>query len=141
MFQNRYKSLLCEEDHYLLELVRYIHLNPLRAGIVDEIKALNINPYCGHSVIMGNIIHGFHNIDYVLNLFGEKIAQARGHYLEFVLAGGKQRKTVTARSVLCYWATRELGMSAVAIKTTEHRCLDGQGVRGEGPADCRRARV
>ena len=34
LFQNRYKSILCQEDAYLLELVRYIHLNPLRAGIV-----------------------------------------------------------------------------------------------------------
>ncbi len=33
LFQNRYKSILCEEDRYLLELVRYIHLNPMRAGI------------------------------------------------------------------------------------------------------------
>jgi REP element-mobilizing transposase RayT len=34
LFQNRYKSILCQEDSYLLELVRYIHLNPLRAGLV-----------------------------------------------------------------------------------------------------------
>ena len=33
--QNRYKSILCEEEAYLLELTRYIHLNPLRAGIVE----------------------------------------------------------------------------------------------------------
>ena len=32
LFQNRYKSIACEEDPYLLELIRYIHLNPLRAG-------------------------------------------------------------------------------------------------------------
>ena len=31
LFQNRYKSFLCEEEPYLLELVRYIHLNPIRA--------------------------------------------------------------------------------------------------------------
>nr|WP_302467706.1 transposase [Geomonas nitrogeniifigens] len=36
LFQNRYKSIVCEEDTYLLELVRYIHLNPLRAGLVKE---------------------------------------------------------------------------------------------------------
>jgi putative transposase len=66
LFQNRYKSILCEEDPYLLELVRYIHLNPLRAGIVDAIKALNTYPCCGHSAIMGNVIHGFQNIDSVL---------------------------------------------------------------------------
>ena len=45
LFQNRYKSILCQEDPYLLELVRYIHLNPLRAGIVDELKGLNAYPY------------------------------------------------------------------------------------------------
>jgi len=38
LFQNRYKSFLCEEDAYLLELVRHIHLNPLRAGIVSDLK-------------------------------------------------------------------------------------------------------
>ena len=38
LFQNRYKSFLCEEQPYLLELVRYIHLNPLRAGQVKDTK-------------------------------------------------------------------------------------------------------
>ena len=38
LFQNRYKSFLCEEDLYLKELVRYIHLNPLRARIVKQLK-------------------------------------------------------------------------------------------------------
>jgi len=37
LFQNRYKSLACQEDEYLLELVRYIHLNPLRAHIVSPL--------------------------------------------------------------------------------------------------------
>ena len=41
LFQNRYKSFLCEEDPYLLELVRYIHLNPVRAGIVKDLKGLS----------------------------------------------------------------------------------------------------
>ena len=38
LFQNRYKSFLCEEDVYLKELVRYIHLNPLRAKIVKRLS-------------------------------------------------------------------------------------------------------
>jgi putative transposase len=42
LFQNRYKSILCEEQPYLLELVRYIHLNPLRAGVVQDIEALRL---------------------------------------------------------------------------------------------------
>ncbi len=40
LFQNRYKSILCEDDPYLLELTRYIHLNPLRAGMVKSLKEL-----------------------------------------------------------------------------------------------------
>ena len=37
-----------------MELVRYIHLNPLRARLVADIKELNEYPWCGHSVLMGN---------------------------------------------------------------------------------------
>jgi putative transposase len=44
LFQNRYKSIICEDDPYLLELIRYIHLNPLRAGIVKDIKRLSVYP-------------------------------------------------------------------------------------------------
>ena len=53
LFQNRYKSFVCEEDPYLLELVRYIHLNPLRAGIVKDLTELGRYPWSGHSAIMG----------------------------------------------------------------------------------------
>jgi hypothetical protein len=57
LFQNRYKSFLCEEDPYLLELVRDIHLNPFRAKIVKDLNGLKSYRYCGHSVIMGKIEH------------------------------------------------------------------------------------
>ncbi len=53
LFQNRYKSVLCQEDLYLKELVRYIHLNPLRAGIVSDYRSLSRYSYCGHGVILG----------------------------------------------------------------------------------------
>ncbi len=53
LFQNRYKSILCQEDTYLLELVRYIHLNPLRAKLVEDMKGLDNYPYGGHSALMG----------------------------------------------------------------------------------------
>ena len=41
LFQNRYKSIVCEEDSYLLELVRYIHLNPVRAFVVQSTGELD----------------------------------------------------------------------------------------------------
>ena len=55
LFQNRYKSILCEDDPYLLELTRYIHLNPLRAGIIKSVNVLRRYKWCGHSVIMGHV--------------------------------------------------------------------------------------
>jgi len=190
-----------------IELVRYLHLNPLRAGIIEELKALDTYPYCGHSALMGKVEYGFQDVDYVLNLFAGEPTEARRLYREFVrkgipegrrhdltggglvrsaggwsalksmqrcedrmkgderilgsgdfvesvlksaqenlerrhmirvrgydfewladrvahmcgltpkelLAGGKQRRAVLARSMICYWGTRELGMSAVSI--------------------------
>ena len=53
LFENRYKSILCEEEPYFLELVRYIHLNPVRAGIVADMKGLDRYPWSGHHVIVG----------------------------------------------------------------------------------------
>ena len=53
LFQNRYKSVICEEDAYLLELIRYIHLNPLRANLVKDLKELDNYLWTGHSAILG----------------------------------------------------------------------------------------
>lgn len=53
LYQGRYKSVVCEEEPYLRELVRYIHLNPVRAGLVKTIEELDKYRWSGHSVIMG----------------------------------------------------------------------------------------
>jgi putative transposase len=55
VFQNRYKSILCQEEPYLQELVRYIHLNPLRASVVSTLRQLDRYPYSGHSRLMANV--------------------------------------------------------------------------------------
>src|SRR5512147_3170570 len=47
LFQNRYKSILCDEESYLLALVRYIHLNPVRGQLVKSMKELDCYPWCG----------------------------------------------------------------------------------------------
>ena len=87
LFQNRYKSILCQEDSYLLELVRYIHLNPVRAGLVTEYKGLSGYPYCGHGAIMGRRKITWQDTGYVLGLFGNKESGARGEYSRFVRNG------------------------------------------------------
>jgi len=92
LFQNRYKSILCQEDRYLLELVRYIHLNPLRAGLVKGYKELGRYPYCGHSVVLGNGKREWQDSEYVLGLFAKKLGSARRRYSEFVEEGIDQGK-------------------------------------------------
>ncbi len=88
LFQNRYKSILCQEDRYLLELVRYIHLNPLRASLVNSIRQLDWYKYCGHSILMGRRKNDWQNTKDVLQLFGKRPSSARKHYREFVEKGG-----------------------------------------------------
>ena len=207
LFQNRYKSILCQEDPYFLELVRYIHLNPLRAGLVKDYVALCRFEYSGHSVILGKRKIDWQDTDYVLSFLADKRGHARREYRLYVQEGveggrrpdlvggglirslggwqeveqlknegvrvkwderilgdssfvlevlrkseerfergyelksrgyniehlafrvadifgvdakdilkaGKYKKVVPARSVFCYWAVRELGVSATAL--------------------------
>ena len=49
LFQNRYKSIVVEDEPYLLELTRYIHLNPLRAGVIKTPAALDRYAWTGHT--------------------------------------------------------------------------------------------
>ncbi len=87
LFQNRYRSILCQEDNYLLELVRYIHLNPLRAGMVDSYTELADFAFCGHAVVLGNRRAEWQDPDYVLRLFAAKRRLARQRYEVFVEKG------------------------------------------------------
>ena len=87
VFHNRFKSILCQEETYLLELVRYIHLNPLRAGLVTDYKALETYAYTGHGIIMGKYRGDWQDTAYILELFGKKSAMARRRYETFVKKG------------------------------------------------------
>jgi putative transposase len=87
LFDNRYKSILCDEQAYLLVLVRYIHLNPVRANIITTIKALDHYPWSGHSVIMGNNEQQWMDTNHVLSYFRTKTRAARNAYRRFVQEG------------------------------------------------------
>lgn len=87
LFQNRYKSIVCEEDAYFKELVRYIHLNPLRAGLVDTLTKLDRYKWCGHSVVMNHCENQWQDRRYALKWFGRKEAEAQKSYKEFVKKG------------------------------------------------------
>jgi putative transposase len=90
LFQNRYNSILCQEEAYLHELVRYIHLNPLRAGLVDDMEGLNRYPYSGHSALVGKITREWQQVDYVLGFFNKRKAKAWKAYEQFVAKGVEQ---------------------------------------------------
>jgi len=90
LFQNRYKSIICQEDPYFKELVRYIHLNPLRAGQVDTLGRLNRYKWCGHSALLGIRKNNWHDQEYVLKWFDSRQGPARRAYLEFVRQGVDQ---------------------------------------------------
>jgi hypothetical protein len=87
LFQNRYKSILCEEAPYLLDLVRYIHLNSLRAGVVRDLAELKSYRYNGHAALLGTIEVNWQDTQYVLRLFGRTDGQARRLYEAFVTDG------------------------------------------------------
>ena len=87
LFENRYKSILCEEDRYLLALIRYIHLNPIRAGIVKNIQELDNYPWTGHHILMSTIEQLWMNSEYVLSQFGTNIKRSRKAYRTFMEEG------------------------------------------------------
>ena len=78
---------ICEDDPYLLELTRYIHLNPLRAGVVKSLEELNGYRWAGHSVIMGQVKREWKDTDVVLGYFGKKRKTAIEKYEAFVKEG------------------------------------------------------
>lgn len=67
VFQGRYKALLCETDEYLITLVRYVHLNPVRAGLV---KRAEDYPYSGHRAYLAGVATGLVDPTLVLSMVG-----------------------------------------------------------------------
>ena len=113
LFQNRYKSIVCEEEPYLLELVRYIHLNPVRAGMVPDMNQLATYRWCGHAVLMGRRALTGQNTDEILVRFGRKVPTARRNYRTFVeggiargkrndLTGGGLKQSLPTKEVTVY---------------------------------------
>ena len=87
LFQNRYKSILVEADAYLVELVRYLHLNPLRAQVVPSLRALDRYPWTGHSALLGTVPRAWQDTRTILTQFGATPARARRAYRVFLAEG------------------------------------------------------
>jgi hypothetical protein len=87
LFQNRYRSIVVEEDPYFRELVRYIHLNPLRAKLVRDLAHLDRYPWCGHAGILGRTYPPWQDRAAVLAGFGRSERVAIPAYRAFLREG------------------------------------------------------
>jgi putative transposase len=131
LFQNRYKSIVCEEDIYFRELVRYVHLNPLRATLVKDLRELDGYPWCGHSVVMGKKRHEWQDQDYVLSWFGKQEAEARKSYRRYVaeaIEDGRRPELVGGGLI------RSLGgwSQVVSLRRSKERVLGDERILGSG---------
>ena len=87
LFQGRYKDILCDRDSYLLELVRYIHLNPVRSKMVTDPADY---AWSSHRDYLNSATpKGAARVqsEWILNQFAPTLARARRKYEEFVLDG------------------------------------------------------
>jgi REP element-mobilizing transposase RayT len=87
LFQNRYKSIVVEAEPYLLELVRYLHLNPIRAKVVPDLRRLTRYPWTGHSALLGTVPRPWQDTQTILAQFGSTTGRTQKAYQAFVADG------------------------------------------------------
>jgi hypothetical protein len=81
LFQGRYRALLVDADSYLLELVRYVHLNPVRAGLVRTPTDFR---WSSHRAYLGDQSFPWVTTVFVLRMFDREVGAARRLYRDFV---------------------------------------------------------
>jgi REP element-mobilizing transposase RayT len=130
LFQNRYKSVVVEEEPYFLELLRYIHLNPVRCGIVKDLKELATYRYSGHSVIIGRQEYEAQDVESVLMRFSDKRKVAITGYNGFVGDGLNQGRREELRGG---GLIRSIGgIAAMMSRGFEERELSDERILGSG---------
>jgi REP element-mobilizing transposase RayT len=77
LFQNRFRSIPVKDDAYLQVLIRYVHRNPLEAGLVESLEALGTYPWCGLGALLGQVPRRFEAVEEVLARFGRESSEAR----------------------------------------------------------------
>ncbi|NLP05328.1 hypothetical protein GX411_05205 [Candidatus Fermentibacteria bacterium] len=93
VFMTRYKSILVQKDGYRLELIRYIHLNPLRAGLVGSLAELQNYPWSSHTEVMTGIRTDWYDPRRVLDAFSRSTGKARDAYRRFLEEGLDQAES------------------------------------------------
>lgn len=141
VFQGRYKALLCDRDRYLVALVRYLHLNPTRAGLVKDPKAWK---WSSHRQYLGKVEEPRALTGAILGQFHRHPSLARRRYAEFVSEAGvgehdptlyqaiEQRFIGDERFVEQLEKTQRLSMPpslAVSLREVEQAVAERLGLR------------
>ncbi len=92
LFQNRYKSTVVDDEQYFLALLRYIHLNPVRAKLVEDVRSLKDCAWTGHRVLMGKARMLFQDTDAMLGRFGARAGEARLELVKFMGDEGEREE-------------------------------------------------
>ena len=131
LFQNRYRSVVCDEDVYFRELVRYIHLNPVRAKVVKDLGELERYRWCGHGVLLGRGAAAWQDTEYVLAWFEGKAGEARRAYRRYVAEGAIQGKRADLEGGA--WVRTFGGGSAVlSLRRSREAYVSDERIRGGG---------
>jgi REP element-mobilizing transposase RayT len=94
LFQNRYRSSLIDSARYLLELIRYIHLNPIRAGIVSSLEHLTEYPWTSHFDIRRSEDFPWKEFPEICDFFGcHGETEAFSRYLDFLKIGADPERS------------------------------------------------
>lgn len=88
LFQNRFRSSLIHSEPYLLEVIRYIHLNPVRAGVVHTLEDLSVYPWSGHRQILDSSEPLWADFPFLRGFFGgNTLKETRENYVKFLEMG------------------------------------------------------
>lgn len=93
LFMDRYKSIVTQDQNYVQELVRYVHLNPIRAGICANMEELKSYAWSGHGALIGKQHRRFQDTTAVLRRFGHNKKSARLEYCRYLDKGLKESAT------------------------------------------------
>jgi len=130
VFQNRYKSILCDEEAYLLALVRYIHRNPLTARLVANLNALEDYRWTGHAVLVGRMRNDWQETKTVLRRFGRSTAVARRRYRQFMnsVNAGEPRMNLDGGGLIRSYGGWE---NVVRARTEHERSIGDERILGD----------
>ncbi len=127
VFQNRYKSIVCDKDEYLLPLIRYVHLNPVKAKVVDW-SDLKRYRWTGHKELVEKQKEGIINEEDVLSYFDQKRSLAIKGYGEYLREGIELNEDYMGGGLM-----RSVGekFEAQKLKKDDRQCYD-ERVLGDG---------